>query len=241
MPSVKKSETSVRKYGGRRDSLELIYAIEFLFEIKGIEFRKRHPEFITPSAQEFLEYTKCEKYKKKDSDGINILFHKFIAFITPGVGSNREFTNVAIVVLAIVLYTFTTEVLQNAIECDYKLTFEQLCTKATTHLKTDDGHKQILKPYCYFFTHYLPKQYKIKEYLYTLGIDSMEKIIQVIPMICSDDDVIGAHDIISLRIGQKLMKHIDYIFTSYIQVRTGARIGDAEEERVKYSATDITA
>jgi len=232
----------VRKYGGRRDSLELMYAIEFLFEIKGIEFKKRHPEFIIPSAQEFLEYVKCEKSektKKKESDGINSLFHKFIAYITPAIGNNRDFTNVAVVVLAIVLYTFTTEVLQTAIECAYTLTMDQICVKAAAHLKTDDGQKQMLKPYCYFFTHYLPKQYKIKEYLYTLGVDSMEKIIQVIPILCSSDDIITASDIVSLRIGQKLMKHIDYVFVSYIQVRTGTHTSEEMEIRTKFPTPDI--
>ena len=213
MPSVKRAETSVRKYGGRRENLELIYAIEFLFQIKGLEYKKKVPGFVIPSAQEFLEFSKNpEKLKKtKHTDE----FMKFMLFIVPQVG--RELLSVSIVVLAIVLYIFTTNLIETAIDNRYSLTYEQICQKVTDNLKTEEGMNKFIHPLSYFFTHYLTKT-KAKEHLYNLAVDSIQKTVNGIPHLCSDDGILLEHDIQCMRIGQKLIESIHVIFTSYMEV-----------------------
>jgi hypothetical protein len=100
MPSLKRSETRRRTRGGADPAERLVReAITFLFEIKGEEYSKKHPEFITPTVDEFftyarsisdaLETTRVKKggYHrklpiKKHSGGSNIV--PFLEFIVPG-------------------------------------------------------------------------------------------------------------------------------------------------------------
>lgn len=58
-----KSATTSESYAGNRGKTALIHAIELLFFIKSAEFRKFHPSFITPSAEEFLDYIQL-RYRK---------------------------------------------------------------------------------------------------------------------------------------------------------------------------------
>jgi len=225
MPSVKRSETVGRKYGGKRENLELTYAIEFLFQIKGQEYKKKHPGFIIPSAHEFLEYSKnpekpekSEKQEKHKKTKESEEFIKFLLYIAPPIGSNRELLCVSIVVLAIVLYIFTTDVIETAIENTYTLTYEQVCQKVAAHLKTDEGMNLFIHPLSYFFTHYLTKQNKLKEYLYNLAVDSIRKTTDIIPTLCLDESILVEHDIHCMRIGHKLIEHIQFIFKSYMEV-----------------------
>lgn len=100
MPSLKRSETRRRTHGGADPAERLVReAIAFLFEIKGEEYRKKHPEFITPTADEFFSYARTvndalesTRVKKggvhrklpipKYSGGSNII--PFLEFIVPG-------------------------------------------------------------------------------------------------------------------------------------------------------------
>ena len=215
MPSVKRAETSVRKYGGRRENLELIYAIEFLFQIKGLEYKKKVPGFIIPSAQEFLEFSKNPEKLRKTKHAEE--FMKFMVFIVPQMGGSRELLSVSIVVLAIVLYIFTTNLIETAVENRYSLNYEQICQKVTDNLKTEEGMNKFIHPLSYFFTYYLTKT-KAKEYLYNLAIDSIRKTVNGIPHLCSDEGILLEHDIKCMRIGQKLIESIHTIFTSYMEV-----------------------
>lgn len=67
MPSPKhsytKSVATSESYAGNRGKTALIHAIELLFFIKSPEFRKFHPSFITPSAEEFLDYIQSRHRK----------------------------------------------------------------------------------------------------------------------------------------------------------------------------------
>lgn len=59
MSSLKRSETRRRTRGGADPAERLVReAIAFLFEIKGGEYRKKHPEFITPTVDEFFTYAR---------------------------------------------------------------------------------------------------------------------------------------------------------------------------------------
>jgi hypothetical protein len=228
MPSVKRSESVGRKYGGRRENLELTYAIEFLFQIKGNEYLKNLPGFVIPSAQEFFEFSKNPNKAKKTKRAEE--FVKFLVFIVPEMESNRELLCVSIVVLAIVLYIFTTNVIETAIQSMYSLTYEQVCHKVAESLKTEEGMNRFIHPLSFFFTYYLTKQ-KHKEYLYNLAVDSIRKTVYVIPCMCTDTELIREQNIQCMRIGSKLLENIEMIFNSYWEVVSEPRtelVGDGK-------------
>jgi hypothetical protein len=52
--SLKRSSTCSKTYTGSDGEKELIISLEFLFYVKGKEYNKKYPDFILPSAQEFL-------------------------------------------------------------------------------------------------------------------------------------------------------------------------------------------
>lgn len=58
MPSLKKSTTRRRRYGGSGEGLILKNAINLLFQIKGTEYQVKHPDFIIPTADEFFGFVK---------------------------------------------------------------------------------------------------------------------------------------------------------------------------------------
>jgi hypothetical protein len=100
MPSPKhthtKSAATSESYAGNRGKTALIHAIELLFFIKSGEFRKFHPSFITPSAEEFLDYIQSRYRKYVVTPSLRhrplhttpipkppLLFKQFLAFIHP--------------------------------------------------------------------------------------------------------------------------------------------------------------
>ena len=92
--SYTKSVTTSESYAGNRGKTALIHAIELLFFIKSAEFRKFHPSFITPSAEEFLDYIQS-RYRKyvviptmrhrplhtSPSPKSPVLFKQFLGFV----------------------------------------------------------------------------------------------------------------------------------------------------------------
>ena len=215
MPSVKRSETSVRKYGGKRENLELLHAIEFLFQIKGLEYKKFVPDFTIPSAHEFLEFSNNPNKLRKSKPAEECM--KFWLFIVPTVESNRELLCVSIVVLAIVLYNYTGQVIEITMQTMYTLPYDEICRKATERLQTEEGLTTMIHPLSYFFTYYLTKQNKTKDYLYSLALNSIRKTVEGMPYLCSERDIMK-QSIPCVRIGQKLMESIQTIFTSYMKV-----------------------
>jgi hypothetical protein len=91
-----KSTATSESYAGNRGKLVLLHAIELLFFIKSAEFRKFHPSFITPSAEEFLDYIQS-RYRKyiaipsmrhrplhiTPTPKPPILFKQFLVYIQP--------------------------------------------------------------------------------------------------------------------------------------------------------------
>jgi hypothetical protein len=95
--SYTKSAMTSESYAGNRGKTALLHAIELLFYIKSTEFKKFHPSFLTPSAEEFLDYIQS-RYRKHfiqitlrhrrplytaatASPKPPVLFKQFIAFI----------------------------------------------------------------------------------------------------------------------------------------------------------------
>ena len=94
--SYTKSATTSESYAGNRGKTALLHAIELLFYIKSAEFKKFHPSFITPSAEEFLDYIQSRHRKYMVLPTLRhrplhtaataipkppVLFKQFIAFI----------------------------------------------------------------------------------------------------------------------------------------------------------------
>jgi hypothetical protein len=94
--SYTKSATTSESYAGNRGKTALLHAIELLFYIKSTEFKKFHPSFITPSAEEFLDYIQSRHRKYMVLPTLRhrplhtaataipkppVLFKQFIAFI----------------------------------------------------------------------------------------------------------------------------------------------------------------
>ena len=102
--SYTKSVTTSESYAGNRGKTALIHAIELLFFIKSVEFRKFHPSFITPSAEEFLDYIQSRHRKyivvptmrhrplhTVPSPKPPVLFKQFLGFIhSPAIASSFQ-------------------------------------------------------------------------------------------------------------------------------------------------------
>ena len=56
MPSLKKSSSVPKKLGVKGEDTILKDAIDFLFQIKGIQYIQKHPDFVTPTAEEFFSH-----------------------------------------------------------------------------------------------------------------------------------------------------------------------------------------
>ena len=90
------TKTLHETYPSQRGKTALIHAIELLFYIKSSEFRKYHPSYPTPSAEEFLDYIQSRyrkymvipslKHRPLHTYGTMkspVLFKQFLAYIHP--------------------------------------------------------------------------------------------------------------------------------------------------------------
>ena len=112
MPSLKKTPSLPRKLSGKGDAALLKDSIEFLFHIKGLQFQKKHPDFVTPCAEEFFTYLDHLDPSAKKRACLSNHFCAFIKFITPmDVDAHNCATilaSMAIVLYALTLYTTAT-------------------------------------------------------------------------------------------------------------------------------------
>ena len=64
MPALKCSQKTTHRYGGDWGDIQILKnALTFLFQLKGIECQTKHPKFIIPTADEFLEYSLAQNYE----------------------------------------------------------------------------------------------------------------------------------------------------------------------------------
>jgi len=100
MPSLKKVSTRRRRYGGSEKNHVLKRAINLLFQLKGTEYQKAHPEFAIPTADEFFGFVKLvdtdftKHYrtthtKRKATNYRQISPNKEFLLVTPQHGGNR--------------------------------------------------------------------------------------------------------------------------------------------------------
>ena len=116
MPSLKKSPSQSKKLGSKSDDQILKDAIDFLFQIKGIQFTHKVPDFITPCAEEFfahvssLDPSHVSSPKKRTCLANHFL--EFLDFLTP-MNSDAHIcasimSSMSIVLYALTLYTTTS-------------------------------------------------------------------------------------------------------------------------------------
>ena len=112
MPSLKKTPSLPRKLSGKGDAAFLKDSIEFLFHIKGLQFQKKHHDFISPCADEFFAYLEHLDPNIKKRTCLSNHFCAFIKFITPMDVDNHTCATIlasfGIVLYALTLYTTAT-------------------------------------------------------------------------------------------------------------------------------------
>ena len=123
MPSLKKSPSISKKINGKTDEDILKDAIEFLFQIKGIQFTDKHPDFVPPCAEEFYTYLATldpANTTPKKRACLSNHFHVFLAFLTPLHSDSHICASIlasmSIVLYALTLYTITSAYLKNNVE-----------------------------------------------------------------------------------------------------------------------------
>lgn len=91
MPTLKRSKTCRRKYGGNRGMSQLRQAIEFYFKINSVGFEKEFPSFTTPTVDMFFTYASgwnsnliaIAKDQKIKKFGTNNLMETFLWYLYP--------------------------------------------------------------------------------------------------------------------------------------------------------------
>lgn len=120
MPSLKKSTSIPRKLGVKGDDTILKDAIDFLFQIKGIQYSHKYPEFVTPSAEEFFSYVTslCNEGSPKKRNCLSNRFNSFLCFLTPMFHDvhmcSSVLSSLTITIYALTLYTTTGAYLREA-------------------------------------------------------------------------------------------------------------------------------
>jgi len=120
MPSLKKSSSIPKKLGVKGDDSILKDAIDFLFQIKGIQYIQKHPDFIVPSAEEFFSHvaTLTSEGSPKKRTCLSNRFISFLCFLTPMFHDvhmcSSILSSLTIAVYALTLYTTTSAYLREA-------------------------------------------------------------------------------------------------------------------------------
>ena len=85
MPSLKKSSSIPRKLGVKGEDTILKDAIDFLFQIKGIQYIQKHPDFVVPSAEEFFSHVAAltTEGSPKKRTCLSNRFTSFLCYLTP--------------------------------------------------------------------------------------------------------------------------------------------------------------
>jgi hypothetical protein len=120
MPSLKKSSSIPKKLGMKGDDAILKDAINFLFQIKGIQYSQRHPDFVFPSAEEFFNYVSklTDENSSKKRNCLSNRFSSFLCFLTPMFHDNHMCSSIlsclTIATYALTLYTTTVAYLRES-------------------------------------------------------------------------------------------------------------------------------
>jgi hypothetical protein len=120
MPSLKKSPSIPKKLGVKGDDAILKDSIDFLFQIKGIQYLLKHPDFITPSAEEFFSHVTnlMNEGSPKKRTCLTNRFQSFLCFLTPMFHDSHMCSSIlsslTITIQALTLYHVTSIYLREA-------------------------------------------------------------------------------------------------------------------------------
>ena len=118
MPSLKKSSSIPRKLGVKGEDTILKDAIDFLFQIKGIQYIQKHPDFVVPSAEEFFSHVAAltTEGSPKKRTCLSNRFTSFLCYLTPMFHDvhmcSSILSSLTITVEALTLFTTTSAYLR---------------------------------------------------------------------------------------------------------------------------------
>ena len=161
MPSLKKSPSQSKKLGSKSDDQILKDAIDFLFQIKGIQFIRKVPDFITPSAEEFFAHVASLDPSHVSSPKKRIClknqFLSFLDFLTPMDYDSHVCASIlasmSITLYALTLYTTTSAFLTQS---NPSLTLDKAI--ASLNLQDDPTTRMCFHEFLTSYMGYIPKQ-----------------------------------------------------------------------------------
>lgn len=197
-------------YSGVGGKGELLEAINFLFQIKGNEYQKKHSTFITPSAEEFLgyafkvneEFRKLKKHSphrkafgfsaSKPSrpisvsklSGTNDIFYMYITpWIHGDDPSSHLLQCLTIVFFALVTYNFVKDSLRSYAEHDrHSIHTSEIFHSAASACKSSTHAVIFSEPFHWFIQSQLSSVSEHNEFFFSVLHTFMcEKIIPALP------------------------------------------------------------
>jgi hypothetical protein len=236
MPSLKKAATRRKRYGGSRDDIVLKNAINFLFQIKGKEYQKTHPEFIIPTADEFLGFVKLvdtdftKHYKtthtKRKTNAFRQLSpNKEFLLVTPQHGGNRLTDFLSFIIrpivgphdtpcerffacIVVVLYAVMVYVfVEQSLLIHAASPLKPLVDIATEALGTQAFANSLADPIRWFISHHIPSLVRAKDTIKDLCIHYFSRFLfPLIPAYAANVGVTAAS------ISQTVVGAVDALF-----------------------------
>ena len=160
MPSLKKSSSIPRKLGVKGEDTILKDAIDFLFQIKGIQYSQKHPDFIVPSAEEFFSHVSnlATEGSPKKRTCLSNRFTSFLCYLTPMFHDvhmcSSILSSLTITVQALTLFTTTGAYLREGPPTAYLNKALEGINVATT---VESIHNS-LNQFILLYMPYVPKQ-----------------------------------------------------------------------------------
>ena len=160
MPSLKKSSSIPRKLGVKGEDTILKDAIDFLFQIKGIQYSQKHPDFIVPSAEEFFSHVAAltTEVSPKKRTCLSNRFTSFLCYLTPMFHDvhmcSSILSSLTITVEALTLFTTTGAYLRTGPPTAYLNKALEGINVATT---VESIHNS-LNQFILLYMSYVPKQ-----------------------------------------------------------------------------------
>jgi hypothetical protein len=236
--SPKPSSARRLVYSGVGGKAELMEAINFLFQIKGHEYQKKHSTFITPSAEEFLGYAfkvneEFRKLKKHSphrkafgfavtkpsrpvsstkSIGTNDVFYMYITPWIHGEDPSAHLLQcLTIVFTALSTYNFVKESLHSYAESDKHNHHVGEIFQSAANICKSSGHAiAFSEPFHWFIQSQMSALLEQQEFLYSvLHSFTCEKIMPVLPKQLSHYHFPKEH--ISLNLGLAVISIISTI------------------------------
>jgi len=203
MPTRKKSTR--RRHGGSNADRGLKRAIHMLFQLKGKEYQKEHPDFLIPTADEFFDFadtvnadlkrdskktTRAKNTRMRQNGGADLT--EFLSFLLQSVigpsdtPCERFFACIVVVLYAVMTYVFVEQSL-----LIYAVTpLKPVVDIAKEVLATPAFANSIADPIRWFLANHLPVVVRGKDAIKDLCIEYLRRFL--FPMVPSFMSGVGA-------------------------------------------------